>query len=337
MALGLVFTAIAGLVASPGVALSATATTLVVTAVTSAPTAGTPFSITVTAQDPNGTIDPTYTGTVHFTSDDTAPGVVLPADSQLPNGQGTFSVTLIDAYQHSITASDAANSLSGTVSVTVIAAPADHLSLGSKYPVLAGFPFGFIVIAHDRYGNIDRSYADRGTVHFTSSDTSPGVVLPADGNVPSGYYSFRATLDRAGAQTVTATDTQVASITGTMTVFVRPGPAASLSITAPATATPGQPFDITVTALDGFGNVAAGTVGGGGPPRYSGTVHFTSTDPLALLPSDYTFNAGDAAVHKFSGVTLVTPGDQTISARDVADPSIAGTSTNINVTVLIHL
>jgi hypothetical protein len=337
MATAMVITAFAGLVSMPTVALGATATTLVVTASTSAPTAGTSFSITVTAQDPNGTIDPTYTGTVNFTTSDTSPGVVLPADSQLTNGQGTFAVTLINAYQHSITASDSANSLRGAVNVTVIAAPADHLHVGTKYPVLAGFPFDIVVIANDRYGNIDRSYADRGTVHFTSSDTSPGVVLPADSSVPNGFYLFRAKLDRAGTQTVTATDTQVSSITGTLTVFVRPGPAASLSITAPATATAGQPFDVTVTALDRLGNVASGSPGGGGPPRYAGTVHFTSTDPLASLPPDYTFNALDAGVHKFSNVTLVAPGNQTITASDVSDPSIVGTSPNINVTLLIRL
>jgi len=331
MAAGMVITVFAGLVSMPTVALSATASTLVVTASTSAPTAGTSFSITVTAQDPNGAIDPTYAGTVNFMSDDTSPGVVLPAGSQLTNGQGTFSVTLINAYEHSITASDSANSLSGTVTVTVIAAPADHLRLGTKYPVLAGFPFDFLVIANDQYGNIDQSYADRGTVHFTSSDTSPGVVLPADSSVPSGYYSFTATLDRAGTQTVAATDTQSSSITGTLTVFVRPGPAASLSITAPATAMKGQPFDITVTALDRLGNVSSGSPGGGGPPPYAGTVHFTSTDRRALLPPDYTFNALDAGIHKFSGVTLMTPGNETITASDVANPSIVGTSRNINV------
>lgn len=320
----------AGLISMPDLALSAAATGLVMTASTPAPTAGASFSITVTAQDPNGMTDPTYAGTIHFTSTDTASGAVLPPDSQLSNGQGTFSATLVTAGQQSVTVTDAANSLSGNVTLNVTAAPADHLSLEVRQGVVAGFPFGFLVIAHDRYGNIDRSYADRGTVHFTSSDTSPGVVLPADSAVTSGFWMFSATLDRAGPQTVTATDTQISSITGTLNVLVRPGPAAAMSIAAPETATVAAPFDVTVTLLDRFGNVATGA---SGPPPYTGTVHFTSTDPLAMLPPDYTFTASDAGVHRFSDVVLLTPGDQTITVSDVTRRDFTATTPTITVTL----
>ena len=55
---------------------------------------------------------------------------------------------------------------------------------------------------------------------------------------------------------------------------------------------------ITVTARDAFGNTVTG---------YRGTVHFTSSDPKAVLPANYTFTSADAGVHVFS-VTLKTFG-----------------------------
>ena len=101
-------------------------------------------------------------------------------------------------------------------------------------------------------------------------------------------------------------------------ITVNPAAASRLSITAPATAITGRPFTITVTALDAFNNVANG---------YRGTVYFTSTDKLAILPAgkSFTFTARDAGVHTFgNAVRLTTPGTQTITARSVFSPSIAG-------------
>jgi hypothetical protein len=91
-----------------------------------------------------------------------------------------------------------------------------------------------------------------------------------------------------------------------------PGTAAYFAVAAPASVSAGTPFDITVTALDPYGNAAV---------NYLGTVTFSTsdTDPGIVLPADYTFTAADAGVHTFSGgVTLITPGDQTITATDTA-------------------
>lgn len=58
---------------------------------------------------------------------------------------------------------------------------------------------------------------------------------------------------------------------------------------------------------------------------YRGTVHFTSSDPLATLPADYTFTAADAGRHDFD-IVLRTAGNQTFTVSDTSDPSIRGTS-----------
>jgi hypothetical protein len=86
-------------------------------------------------------------------------------------------------------------------------------------------------------------------------------------------------------------------------------PATHLSASAPSTATAGNMFAFTVTALDMNNGTAAG---------YGGKVHFTSTDPLAVLPADYTFKPSDFGVHTFQ-ITAGTAGSQTFTVSDMPD------------------
>jgi len=78
----------------------------------------------------------------------------------------------------------------------------------------------------------------------------------------------------------------------------------------------------TVTAEDAFGNTAT---------AYRGTVHFTSSDPSAVLPANYRFTGGDAGVHTFTAI-LKTVGSQSITAQDAITASITGTQGGIMVT-----
>jgi hypothetical protein len=78
--------------------------------VPSTATAGTSFPFTVTAEDAAGNPTPNYSGTVHFTTSDPATGVVLPVDSTITGGTGTFNATLITAGSQVIRATDTVNS-----------------------------------------------------------------------------------------------------------------------------------------------------------------------------------------------------------------------------------
>src|SRR5262249_33458427 len=81
----------------------------------------------------------------------------------------------------------------------------------------------------------------------------------------------------------------------------------------------GTPVSLTVTALDAANNTVT---------AYAGTVHFTSTDPSAGLPADYTFTAADGGVHTFpGGATLRTVGTQTVTVTDKAAGSVTGSTT----------
>lgn len=76
-----------------------------------------------------------------------------------------------------------------------------------------------------------------------------------------------------------------------------------------------------VTAKDAYGNTVSG---------YTGTIHFSSTDHGAVLPTDYPFVPGDNGTHTFDGgVTLNTGGVQTVTATDTGTPGITGIIVNV--------
>jgi len=99
------------------------------------------------------------------------------------------------------------------------------------------------------------------------------------------------------------------------------GSHATLQITAPSTVVAGVPFSATVTAMyDGKVDTII-----------DGPIHFTTSDGSAHLPTLYVFTAADAGVHTFTDLTLVTPGNQTMTVSDYDATPIAGT-VNIVVT-----
>jgi hypothetical protein len=181
------------------------------------------------------------------------------------------------------------------------------------------------VTARDQFGNVATSYA--GTVHFTSTDST--AILPANytfGPADAGTHTFSVTLKTAGTQTITGTDTVTGNTTGTTgAITVNAAPATRLAVAAsPTSIVAGGTTSVTVTAQDAYANSIVG---------YLGTIHFTSTDLLAVLPMDYAFVAADSGSHTFS-VTLKTAGVpplQTVTARDTVT-SITGTSNPITVT-----
>ena len=285
------------------------ATRLSVTTTGGTVTAGTAFTVTVNVLDGSGAVFTKYVGTVHFTSSDSQ--AVLPPDSALTNGTGTFSVTLKTAGNQTITTTT--GSLTGTSSpIAVSAGAVSQFSLTAVNSAPAGTAFNITVNAVDASNNVASNYS--GTVHFTSSDSQ--AVLPANSTLTNGTGTFSVTLKTVGggSQTITATDTATASITGSSNpIAVSPGPATGISLQVPSAGTTGIGFQITVNATDVYGNVAV---------SYAGTVHFTSTDSQATLPANSTLTNGSGA---FS-VTLKTLGVQTITASDTVTASLKGSS-----------
>jgi Putative Ig domain/Galactose oxidase, central domain len=298
------------------------ATHFSVTAANSAPTAGTPFNITVTALDASGQMVSSYSGTIHFTSSSGQP--VSPASAMLTTGTGTFAVTLNTAGPQTITVADTAGLISGSSnSITVAAFGTTHFSVTpTSFTPPAGAPFNIFVTALDASNSPVASYS--GTVQFTSSD--PQAVLPHNSTLTNGAGSFSVTLKTSGSQTITATDTAMTSIVGTANLTnVTAGPATHFAVTTPPNATARANISMTVMALDAYNNFLN---------NYSGTIHFTSTDSKAILPADATLPPNGTGI--FSA-TLETVGNQTITASDKVTTSLSGSSISIGVTAAAAL
>jgi hypothetical protein len=291
----------------------------IVTGFPSSITAGTQGTFTVTVQDAFGNTATGYRGTVHFTSSDGQAG--LPMDytfTAADNGVHTFMATLKTAGTQSITATDTAEaSVTGTQGGIVVNPAATSVLRVTDFPspTTAGTLGAVLVTALDAYGNVTPGYT--GTVDLTSTDSQ--AALEADHTftaADNGVYAFGVTLKTAGTQSITATDTMTASITGTQSgIVVNPGAAASFVVTTDQTTyTAGDTVMLIVTAYDAYGNVATG---------YNGTVTFSSSDPQAALPSDSPLTNGTGTFM----ANLYTAGTQTITATDTVDNSITGTAT----------
>jgi hypothetical protein len=289
-------------------------------------TAGNTMVFGVLGEDPFGNTEPLVAGTVAFTGTD--PQAVLPSDHAFSaKDKSTFTASLKTAGTQTIRATltdKNGKTIEGTgPSVVVNPSGARSLALaGLPASTTAGAPQTFTVTALDAYGNIATGYL--GTMHFTSSDSR--AALPSDYTLTAsdhGTHDFSASLITVGSRAIRASDTAHPSITGLVSgIAVAPGLATHFAITGyPTTIATGAGSDFLVTALDAYGNVSTG---------YSGTIHLTSDDPLALLPEDWTFSAIDAGQVRLAA-TFKTPGKYWLKAVDTATPSISGTETGIEV------
>ncbi len=258
-----------------------------------------------------------YSGTVNLKSSD--PQAVFPASyTFVPGGTNSVQVTFKTAGTQSITATDSVNpAITGTSSFTVGAAATSTFSITGGDGA-AGVLHSVTITARDPYGNFTSGY--NGTVHFTSSD--PSAILPPDTALVNGIATVSVRMMTVGTQTLTATDTTTAAITGKETISVTAAVLGGFDVTNFPSTIAGTAHTFTVTARNTVGQVMSG---------YTGTVVFSSSDWQAALPASYTFTASDKGQHTFTA-TLKTVGSQSISARDSATPSINGAQSGITVT-----
>jgi len=275
-------------------------------------TTGAAFYALLSARDQYNNVISSFADTIHFTS--TAAQSVLPTDFVLTGGTKQISAKLNSPGTQTITATDTNNSLSVTSENISVSAVVAKLVITGSSTAIAGAPATYTVTAQDTVGNTATSY--NGTVHITSTDAT--ATLPADVTLVNGVGTFNVTLKKATTSTVTATDTTTPSLKASGVTIVSAAAASQFTITAPATTTATTAFQSQITAIDAYGNVAKG---------YTGTVHFTSTDPLAVLPSNTTLTNGTRQVT----IKLKSAGSQTFTATDTVNAGIASTSSAISV------
>jgi hypothetical protein len=163
-------------------------------------TAGSAFSVTITAVDASNHTVTGYTGPVTLSSSDS---FIPLASVTLVNGTITVPVTLYKADTVQLTAS--AGSVNGTSgNITVNPGVAKSLSfIGSTMSlgVTAGTPFTVSVTVQDAYGNTVTGY--NGIAQLTCSDHQPVLGPPV--KLTNGTGTARVVLRHADIVTLTAT------------------------------------------------------------------------------------------------------------------------------------
>ena len=287
-------------------------------------TAETPGTVTVTALNADGTPDTSYSGTIYFTSSD--PNAVLPPDTTLTGGTGTFSVTFADAGVQTLTVTDTSKpEFTGSES-NIAVAPVTFQVSGFPTAITAGTPGTVTVTALNADGTLDTSYS--GTIYFTSSD--PIGLLPPATTLTGGSGTFSVTLETAGVQTLTVTETSNGQFffgsdqfSGSETnITVAPGAPSQLVFQTAFTGSADQVLpSVSVYVEDAFGNAV--------PDDSTGTVSLSVTGPGAFTADSQTTAPVINGVATFTDLAIHTAGSYQLSASSAG---LTGTSTALTVT-----
>jgi hypothetical protein len=195
---------------------------------------------------------------------------------------------------------DIAVDAAGNVYVTGQTESPDFPSVNAFQPTMGSSQEGFVAkLAADGSRFVYSSFLGGG-----STDRANGIAVDAVGsayvagytlssNFPVTPNAFQRTYGGGSQDGFVAKIADATRVSPTLVVTV-----------ASSTTSAGAIVSFTVTATDADGNTLTG---------FMGTVHFTSTDPKAVLPADYTFTADDQGVHAFSSI-LKTAGAQLLTA-----------------------
>jgi hypothetical protein len=204
-------------------------------------------------------------------------------------------------------------------SANVLLGKGDGSFRAAQNYVIGGSPYSVACTDFNGDGNPDLATA--------SLEGSVGVLLGnGDGSFRGPQYT------RAGQSLYSVTagdfngdgrpDLAVADWSAGVSVLLNTEDWQSIQVGGfPSTTTAGQAHSLTVTALDSDGSALT---------SYRGTVHFSSTDPQADLPADYTFTAADNGSHTFDA-TLKSNWTQSITVADTNLSAFSDTLANITV------
>jgi hypothetical protein len=219
---------------------------------------------------------------------------VLGSPLTLSNGVATGLVTLDIA--HSVRLVAVTTGVPAGASGVITVNPSTPVVKVFTPPVVrAGTAFAVTVTAVDRFGN-----GVTGPVTLTDSDGQKLTLNPSAVKVVHGSATFGVTLTRADKLTLTASVDGVSAVSTTLTVL--PAAAVSFAVIAPASASAGQAFSVTVRALDAFGNVVTG---------FNVPVTFVSSDGQKVQVSTPLTLSGGVGTVK---VTLAKPGTVKLTA-----------------------
>ncbi|NUU18433.1 hypothetical protein HP550_14340 [Cellulomonas humilata] len=203
--------------------------------------------------------------------------------------------------------------------------PVASFSITTPACAVAGVPFRLTVTARDAAGRAVPSY--RGTISFGQGphDYSGLPETYTFTAADRGRHAFSVTVFTAGGWAFSTHELGDLSVAGTgRGITVRPGRATQLAVAIPPEPiVAGVTVPIEVIAWDDWGNIAT---------SYRGTVAMSTTDPAqgaGVAPARIRFTRADVgrvALELPDGLTLLTPGDHTVTATDVRRPTLTGST-----------
>ena len=293
--------------------------------------AGTPFNVTVSAEDGQGNVDTTYDGPITLSLGNangaTLSGVLVIGAN---DGVATFAGLTLNKPGQDYTILVSSGSLTSATSngFDVTSGPATQLAVavGGEPPgsVIAGGLFSLTLDAEDQYGDLATSF--NGSVTLAINNNS-NIFLQGNltGNAEGGQITFSGlSIDTMGSYTIGATSMGL-NPTTTSLVNVTPGQAVKLVVSPtnepPGTIGAGGQFGFVVDAEDGFNNI---------DPTFDNGITIGLVDsPLVTLHGSHTATAA-SGVATFSGLSIDNAGTYTIQAS--SGSLAAGTTTSITVT-----
>ena len=256
----------------------------------------------------------------------------LPMGVTLDPTSGAFggSTTVASVYTVTLTASNGVSpDATQTFTLTVNAAAGAKLAVvqGPTNTVAGGAITPAVTVqVQDQYGNNVPTAGTSvtlalgtnpamGTLGGTLTQSTDATGLATFAGVSIAKAGVGYTLAASSGALTGATSASFTVTPGSTTRFVVTGIPSPLAL--------GVAGSVAVTAQDALGNTATG---------YTGTIHFTSSDPTATLPADYAFGAGDAGAHTFTnGVAFHAVGTWLVTATDTTTSTMAGSETGITV------
>jgi hypothetical protein len=278
--------------------------------------------------------------------------VVSCTDSGLEPGTYTYVVT---AKWRSWTATGSAKA------ATVTVGPADHLVLGAaSLTPAAGAADNLTVTAKDAKGSTVTTYAGSHNLTFSGAPNSPSGTVPTvadSAGTPVAFGSATALNFTAGVATVSASTNGVTklyakgeanlaasdgsiSTAAPLAVTVAAATAAKFALAAAsATPTAGEADNLTITALDAYGNLAI-TYTGSHSLTFSGALASPGGNtPTVANSSGTAVNFGSATALTFTaGVATVSSGKNgAMKLYRAESPSIAASEGTITTAVPLEV
>jgi hypothetical protein len=302
-------------------------------------TAGSAFSITITAKDSNGNTVTSYTGTNTLTI---SLGTISPTSTTaFAAGVWTGQVT-ISQIVTGISISTSGGGKSGTSnSFNVNAVTLDHFVFNTiSSPQTAGTAFSITITAKASNGNTVTSYTGTPTLSVSTGTISPTIT----GAFSSGVWTGMVTVTGAGSG-VTLGVNDGSGHTGTSNSFtVTHATAASSVVISPAgsSVTAGASKTYSATASDAYGNTwdvtssTSWSISSGAGGSWSSNVYTSATAGSWIVTGTYnsapyttglTVNPAGLDHFVFNTIAAQTAGvgfSITVTAKDAYGNSVTG-------------